>query len=232
MTNKYLLVVLTILSCTSVQSTGQYPGLTHNYDSVFQANMNELRSHYKYSKGDPFARYARGGELIYVTKEKSPIRLNNIKKPVHSRFIKADQHFSEDLIYKTTIKKETEVSIYVLKDRLAEIKSQDHMMCEYKVKLNSYNGDNDYYYNSLKSLKDPYLSFTSNNGYNIKSFIDEKILQGFIKDKKGYDSGSIRVLIKGRVLTLSVFDCPQTEGKGQIIKDLTEWGELLIKANQ
>jgi hypothetical protein len=40
------------------------------------------------------------------------------------------------------------------------------------------------------------------------------------------------VLIKGRILTLSIFDCPQTEGKEQIIKDLTEWAELLIKANK
>jgi len=231
MTNKYLLAVLGIVACTSVQSAGQYPELTNNYDSVLQADLNELRSHYQYEKSDPLARYSRGEKLIYVTKETTPIRLDNINKPVHSRFVKADQYFSEELIYKTIIKKEVEVAVYVLKDRLAEIKSQNHMLCEYKAKLNSYGDDDGYYYNSLKGLKNSYLNFTSGNGYNIKSFIDEKNLQGFIKDKNGYDSGSIRVLIKGRILTLSIFDCPQVKSKEQIIKDLTEWGELLIKVN-
>ena len=69
-------------------------------------------------------------------------------------------------------------------------------------------------------------------GYEADVFIDKYNLLGITKLKKGYDSGSIRVLIKGRILTLSIFDCPQTEGKEQIIKDLTEWAELLIKANK
>jgi len=29
-----------------------------------------------------------------------------------------------------------------------------------------------------------------------------------------------------------VFDCQKDKGKSQIIKDLTEWGELLVEANQ
>jgi hypothetical protein len=69
-------------------------------------------------------------------------------------------------------------------------------------------------------------------GYEADVFIDKYNLLGITKLQKGYDSGSIRVLIKGRILTLSIFDCPQTEGKEQIIKDLTEWAELLIKANK
>ena len=69
-------------------------------------------------------------------------------------------------------------------------------------------------------------------GYEADVFIDKYNLLGITKLKKGYDSGSIRVLIKGRILTLSIFDCPQTESKEQIIKDLTEWAELLIKANK
>jgi hypothetical protein len=69
-------------------------------------------------------------------------------------------------------------------------------------------------------------------GYEADVFVDKYNLLGITKLQKGYDSGSIRVLIKGRILTLSIFDCPQTEGKEQIIKDLTEWAELLIKANK
>ena len=68
-------------------------------------------------------------------------------------------------------------------------------------------------------------------GYAVNSFVDEDNLLGIIKSKNGYNSGTIRVLIKGRVIVLSLFDCYKNQGKDQIIKDLTEWGKLLIKAN-
>ena len=120
--------------------------------------------------------------------------------------------------------------IYVLKDRIGKIKNIGSLSCEYKVKLNDYHVNR--YYHNLKGLKDPYIKFMISKGYEADVFIDKYNLLGITKLQKGYDSGSIRVLIKGRILTLSIFDCPQTEGKEQIIKDLTEWGKLLIKTNQ
>jgi hypothetical protein len=229
MNNKLSLVTLAILACTSVQSVEQYPKLTNNYDDVVHADMNELRSHYQYTKGDPFARYANGGKLIYTPKNKTPASLDSINKPPLQGFVKATDHLDMAVINKFRHKHDADTIYYIVKDKIAAIKSKGHLDCEYKLKLDSYHGDK--YYHSLKGLKDSYLSFTSSNGYNVKPFIDEKYLQGFIKDKNGYDSGSIRVLIKGRVLTLSVFDCSQTKAKEQIVKDLTEWAELLIEAN-
>ena len=46
------------------------------------------------------------------------------------------------------------------------------------------------------------------------------------------NSGTIRILTKGRIVSLSEFDCPKTEGKDKIIRDLVEWFELLVKANK
>jgi len=229
--NKLILTTLTILFCAEAQSNIQYPELTHNHDSLWRANIEELRSNFKYMDGDPFARYANGENLIYKEKNKTPISLSSINKPTLDRFVKAVDYIDSSIVNYLRPKDEVNAIYYILKDRIKDIKSKSSMLCEYNLKLTSYH-NSEYYYNSIKSFGKYYLEFTSNNGYNIKQFVDQNNLQGFIKDKQGYDSGSIKVLIKGRIVHLSLFDCHKDQGKDQIIKDLTEWAELLIKANK
>jgi len=135
-----------------------------------------------------------------------------------------------DVVNKFAPKDDANTIFYILKDRLEKIKIRNSLGCEYKLKLkNDYDGDQ--YYSSLKGLKNPYIKFMIGKGYAVNSFVDEDNLLGIIKSKNGYNSGTIRVLIKGRVIVLSLFDCYKNQGKDQIIKDLTEWGKLLIKAN-
>ena len=223
--NKPLLTILTMLTCTCVQSSTQYPGLTNNYDSVLKANINDLR--YEFNKSDDY-------EIEWFKRatavDKKPISLSDINKPVLTGFVKASDYLDESVISKFALKTDLDGIIYVLKDRIGKIKNIGSLSCEYKVKLNDYHVNR--YYHNLKGLKDPYIKFMISKGYEADVFIDKYNLLGITKLQKGYDSGSIRVLIKGRILTLSIFDCPQTEGKEQIIKDLTEWSELLIEANK
>ena len=113
---------------------------------------------------------------------------------------------------------------------MEKIKFKNNLSCEYKLKLKA-DHDGDQYYPSLKGLKDPYIKFMIGKGYLVNSFVDNDNLLGIIKSKNGYNSGTIRLLIKGRIIVLSLFDCYKNQGKDQIIKDLTEWAELLIKAN-
>ena len=223
--NKQILTVLTMLFCATAQSSTQYPGLTNNYDSVLKANINDLR--YEFNKSDDY-------EIEWFKRatavDKNPISLSDINKPVLTGFVKASDYLDKSVISKFALKTDLDGIIYVLKDRIGKIKNKGSLTCEYKVKLNDYHGNS--YYHNLKGLKDPYIKFMISKGYEADVFIDKYNLLGITKLKKGYDGGSIRVLIKGRIVMLSVFDCQKDKGKSQIIKDLTEWGELLVEANQ
>jgi len=227
---KHLLTTLMVLAFVPVQSATQYPDLNHNYESIWRANINDLNKDFTYIADDPYSMYLKDTGQVYSSTGKKHIDFKNIKKPVLDRFVKASDHLDMDIVNKFTPKDDANTIVYILKDRLEKIKIKNNLYCEYKLKLkNDYDGDQ--YYLSLKGMKDPYIKFMINKGYTVSSFIDKDNLLGVIKSKNGYNSGTIRVLIKGRILALSLFDCYKNQGKEQIIKDLTEWGKLLIKAN-
>jgi hypothetical protein len=230
MKNKYFLIILIALLCAPAQATDQYPESTHNYDSVWRTNIDDLRKDFMFIDDDLYSMYLKDTGQAYSSIGKHPINFESIKKPVLGRFVKASDYFDMDVVNKFAPKDDANTIFYILKDRLEKIKIRNSLGCEYKLKLkNDYDGDQ--YYSSLKGLKNPYIKFMIGKGYAVNSFVDEDNLLGIIKSKNGYNSGTIRVLIKGRVIVLSLFDCYKNQGKDQIIKDLTEWGKLLIKAN-
>ena len=230
MKNKYFLIILIALLCAPAQATDQYPESTHNYDSVWRTNIDDLRKDFMFIDNDLYSMYLKDTGQAYSSIGKHPINFESIKKPVLGRFVKASDYFDMDVVNKFAPKDDANTIFYILKDRLEKIKIRNSLGCEYKLKLkNDYDGDQ--YYSSLKGLKNPYIKFMIGKGYAVNSFVDEDNLLGIIKSKNGYNSGTIRVLIKGRVIVLSLFDCYKNQGKDQIIKDLTEWGKLLIKAN-
>ena len=226
MKNKQLLTALTILACTSVQSSTQYPDLTHNYDSVWQADIDDLGiSNIGITK-----KQLRGVWPHYLSPSRALIDLSNIKTQVHTRFVNAGHYFSDQLIYGKDSKSIYGLDVYIAKDQLTRIISQNFMVCEYKINLDSYYGNK--HFDNLDKIKNDYLDYASNTGANARSFIDQEYLQGYVSDKDGYNDGLMHVLIKGRVLSLLASDCTKMVSKDQIIKDLTEWSELLIEANQ
>jgi hypothetical protein len=226
MKNKQLLTALTILACTSVQSSTQYPDLTHNYDSVWQADIDDLGiSNIGITK-----KQLRGVWPHYLSPSRALIDLGNIKTPAHTRFVNAGHYFSDQLIYGKDSKSIYGLDVYIAKDQLTRIISQNFMVCEYKINLDSYYGNK--HFDNLDKIKNDYLDYASDTGANARSFIDQEYLQGYVSDKDGYNDGLMHVLIKGRVLSLLASDCTKMVSKDQIIKDLTEWSELLIEANQ
>jgi hypothetical protein len=222
--SKLILTALTMLFCTSVQSSTQYPDLTHNYESIWRANIDELRNEFT-NLDDYEIEWFKSAASV----NKKSISFKNIKKPVLENFVKASDYLDMDVVNKFAPKADANAIIYILKDRLEKIKSVNSLSCEYKMKMSDYGGD--WHYRSLNGLKDPYIEFMIGKGYETNVFVDTHNQLGITKIKNGYDSGVIRVLIKGRVVVLSLFDCYQDKGKGRIIKDLTEWAELLIEAN-
>ena len=216
--------------CTPAQATDQYPESTHNYDSVWIASIDDLRKDFMFIDDDLYSMYLKDTGQVYSSTGKDPINFESIKKPVLKRFIKASDYFDINIINKFEPKANVDAIIYILKNRLEKIKFKNNLSCEYKLKLKA-DHDGDQYYSSLKGLKNPYIKFMIGKGYLVNSFVDNDNLLGIIKSKNGYNSGTIRLLIKGRIIVLSLFDCYKNQGKDQIIKDLTEWAELLIKAN-
>lgn len=218
------------LFCISAQAIGEYPKLTYNHDSIWKANIDDLRKDFMFIDDDLHSMYLKDTGQVYSSTGKDPINFESIKKPVLKRFIKASDYFDINIINKFEPKANVDAIIYILKNRLEKIKFKNNLSCEYKLKLKA-DHDGDQYYSSLKGLKDPYIKFMIGKGYLVNSFVDNDNLLGIIKSKNGYNSGTIRLLIKGRIIVLSLFDCYKNQGKDQIIKDLTEWGKLLIKAN-
>ena len=223
--NKLILTALTMLFCATAQSSTQYPDLTHNYESIWQADINDLRNNF--TKPDDYEiEWFKSAAVV----NKKSVSFNSIKKPVLESFVKASDYLDMNVVNKFAPKADANAIIYILKDRLEKIKNRKSLACEYRMKMSSYE-DNGYYRN-LNGLKDPYIEFMIGKGYETNVFVDTHNQLGITKVRNGYDSGTIKVLIKGRIVVLSLFDCYQDKGKDQIIKDLTEWSELLIKANQ
>lgn len=230
MKNNNRLIIIMTLFCISAQAIGEYPKLTYNHDSIWKANIDDLRKDFMFIDDDLHSMYLKDTGQVYSSTGKDPINFESIKKPVLKRFIKASDYFDINIINKFEPKANVDAIIYILKNRLEKIKFKNNLSCEYKLKLKA-DHDGDQYYSSLKGLKDPYIKFMIGKGYLVNSFVDNDNLLGIIKSKNGYNSGTIRLLIKGRIIVLSLFDCYKNQGKDQIIKDLTEWAELLIKAN-
>jgi hypothetical protein len=224
--DKFALTVLTMLFCATAQSNTQHPGLTSNYDNVLQANIDDLNL----SDTGITKKQLRGLWPHYLSPSRTLIDLGNIKTPVHTRFVNAGHYFSDQLIYGKDSKSIYELDVYVAKDQLTRIISQNLIVCEYKINLDSYYGNK--HFDNLDKIKNDYLDYASDTGANARSFIDQEYLQGYVSDKDGYNDGLMHVLIKGRVLSLLASDCTKMVSKDQIIKDLTEWAELLIDANK
>jgi len=224
--NKQILTALIMLFCATAQSNTQYLELTHNYDSVWRADIDDLGI----SNTGITKKQLRGVWPHYLSPSRALIDLSNIKTPAHKRFDNAGHYFSDQLIYGKDSKSIYGLDVYIVKDQLTRIISQNFMVCEYKINLDSYYGNK--HFDNLDKIKNDYLDYASDTGANARSFIDQEYLQGYVSDKDGYNDGLMHVLIKGRVLSLLASDCTKMVSKEQIIKDLTEWGELLIKANQ
>jgi hypothetical protein len=162
-----------------------------------------------------------------------PISFNNIKMPVFNKFIRADQHLDMELIYKATYKIRDDEIIYVLKDRVDHIKSTSSLVCEYSFRVWPDSPGN-FYYESLKSSKEIIAKKISTSGFNAEPFVVQKNMLGFFTyDSDDATGGLNKVLIDGRVISLSITTiCNNSRDKDQVIKDLTEWGQLLINANQ
>ena len=224
--NKPLLTILAILTCTCVQSSTQYPGLTNNYDSVLKANINDLNL----SDTGITKNQLKGFWSHYLSPSRVLIDLDNIKLPTHNRFVDASNHFSDKLIYGEDEKAIYDIAIHIPKSQLTRILSQKHMICEYNMSLGSTYGNE--HYDNLDEIKNDYFKYASDVGFNAISFIDQEDMQGYFKEYSGFKGGLVHVLVKNKVLSLTASDCTKTVSKEQIIKDLTEWGELLIKANK
>ena len=228
--NKRILTVLAILFCANAQTSDQYPGLTNNYDSVWRTNMNELRSHYKYLESSPLSRYLKDIEPSHITKNITPINFNDIKKPVHSKFVRADKYFNKELIYKSIYKIRDNEIVYILKDRVEVIMSKGSLSCEYKIQLWPDDNKDDKYYNNILPSKDFIIDKLTSTGGTVEAFIESEKLLGL--SITGNTSGGMsKVLIDGRAASYTAIDCNNSRGKNQMINDLTEWAELLIEAN-
>jgi hypothetical protein len=226
MNNKILLTALTLLAYTYVQATFEYPGLTNNYDSVLKANIADLRI----SNSGITKKQLKNMWPHYLVPLREPINLSNIKIPVHIKFVDAGHYFSDELIYGKYLNKPYELDVYILKDQLTRILAQKHMSCEYQINLESYYGDK--HFDNLDDIKDEYFNYAADTGFDARSFIDQDDMQGYyFKEKNGFKGGLVHVLVKNRALSLSISDCTKTISEAQIIKDLTEWGELLIESN-
>jgi len=215
-----------MLTCTYVQSSSRYPDLTSNYDSVLEANIDDLNL----SDTGITKRQLKGVWSHYLAPSRVLINLDNIKLPVHNRFVDASNHFSDKLIYGEGEKAIYDIAIYILKSQLTRILSQKHMICEYEMSLGSTYGDE--HYDNLDKIKGDYFRYATDVGFDAISFIDQEDIQGYFKDHNGLKGGLVHVLVKNKVLSLTVSDCTKTVSKEQIMKDLTEWGELLIKTNK
>ena len=235
--NKFALTVLGMLFCATAQSNTQHPGLTSNYDSVLQADINELRSSYMPNKDVFPVDWMKGVKPDFLASDKTPISFNNIKMPVFDKFIRADKHLDMELIYKTTYKIRDDEIIYILKDRVDHIKSTSRIVCEYSFRVWPDSPGN-FYYESLKSSKEIIAKKISTSGFNAEPFVVQKNMLGFftyndVDDDDDAAGGLNKVLIDGRVVSLSIATiCNNSRDKDQVIKDLTEWGELLIEANK
>ena len=232
--NKFALTVLTMLFCTTAQSNTQHPGLTSNYDNVLQTDISELRNSYTPNKDVFHVGWKKGINPNFLTADKMPISFNNIKMPVFNKFIRADQHLDMELIYKSTYKIRDDEIIYILKDRVDHIKSTSSLLCEYSFRVWPDSPGN-FYYESLKSSKEIIAKKISTSGFNAEPFVVQKNMLGFFTYNAADDAagGLNKVLIDGRVISLSITTiCNNSRDKSQVIKDLTEWGELLIEANQ
>jgi len=236
--NKFALTVLGMLFCATAQSNTQHPGLTSNYDNVLQADISELRNSYTSKKDVFLVDWMKGIKPNFLTADKMPISFNNIKMPVFNKFIRADQHLDMELIYKSTYKIRDDEIIYILKDRADYIKSTSSLLCEYSFRVWPDSPGN-FYYESLKSSKEIIAKKISTSGFNAEPFVVQKNMLGFFTyndvddDDDDAAGGLNKVLIDGRVVSLSIATiCNNSRDKDQVIKDLTEWGGLLIKANQ
>lgn len=227
MYRKYLLA--TILLSTSVLSTNNYPSLTNNYEDVWRANIDELSKDFVYIDDDLYSMYLKDTGRKY-NNTKKPISFNKIKIPVPDRFVKASEYFTKDVINRFGNKPSPNRIVYVLKSRLGKIKASQDLSCEYQMKLDDRYGD--HYYRNLKSLTKPYVDYMLEKDYEVETISESDKVLLFIKVKNGYTSGSSRVLVDGRVLALHLFDCRKDQGRDQIIKDLTDWSNLIIKANK
>jgi len=173
----------------------------------------------------------KGIKSNILAADKTPINFNDIKKPVHSKFVRADKYFNKELIYKSVYKIRDNEIIYILKDRVEVIRSKGSLSCEYKIQLWPDDNKDDKYYNNILPSKGFIIEKLTLTGGTVEAFIESEKLLGL--SITGDTSGGMsKVLIDGRAASYTAIDCNNSRGKNQMIKDLTEWAELLIEANK
>jgi hypothetical protein len=228
--NKIILVTLTMLFCATAQSSTQYLELTRNYDSVWRANINDLSKDFTYIADDPYSMYLKDTNQLYKPVSKKPNDLDELIITPPARFAKATDYLDLDVIKKTGYVKDGDYMVfYILKSEADKAIKRNSLQCIYKVKIRSDFGDETYH--NLDTFETFYIKYMTRVGYDISTFVKEPKLLGVTKIKNGYTSGSMFVVINNKLITLIIHDCSK-QGKGRIIKDLTEWAELLIKANK
>ena len=65
MKNKYFLIILIALLCAPAQATDQYPESTHNYDSVWRTNIDDLRKDFMFIDDDLYSMYLKDTGQAY-----------------------------------------------------------------------------------------------------------------------------------------------------------------------
>jgi len=229
--NKLILTTLTMLFCAEAQSSTRHPESSANLDDAWRVNLNKLHDSYTNELSAPLVERLKDLVPSYITADRVPASFKGIKKPALNKFVRADKYFNEDLIYKSTYKIRDNEIIYILKNRVDEIRSRGSLACEYKVQLWSDDNNDNSYHDNLLPAKEFIAKKLSLTGETVETFIESKTQLGF--SIAGNESGGMsKLLINGRAVSLTVINCNNTQSKDQIIKDLTEWAELLIKANK
>ncbi len=98
---KHLLTILMVLAFVPVQSATQYLDLTHNYESIWRANINDLSKDFTYIADDPYSMYLKDTNQLYKPVSKKPNDLDELIITPPARFAKATDYLDSDVIKKT-----------------------------------------------------------------------------------------------------------------------------------
>jgi len=210
--NKRILTALTTLFCAEAQSSTQYPESSPSLDDTWKASLSELRSSYAYGKNNYSIEHLKDLVPSYITADRVPVSFKDIKKPALSKFVRADKYFDEELIYKSTYKIRDNEIIYILKNKVDEIRSRGSLSCEYKIQLWADDNEDDSYHSDLLSSKEFIAKKLTLTGGVVETFIETKGLLGL--SITGNESGGMnKILINGRAVSLTVIDCNSIQGK-------------------
>ena len=139
-----------MLFCAEAQSSTRYPESSANLDDAWRVNLNELYGSYTNELNSHLTERLKALVPSYITADRMPASFKDINKLAPGKFVRANKYFNEELIYKSTYKIRDNEIIYILKDKVEEVRSRSSLACEYKIQLwANDNGDKSYHYNPL-----------------------------------------------------------------------------------